>query len=175
MANHGYLKTGKELSSNLIDELITKINKEKFHDVLTFTVFESYSGKNWQALIDDYNGIQFWISDDVEYGEVKDDIYTEYVEPKVITKKSVLEFRHGYGFSFMWWLEGVITIEFQKQLGGEFYDDGFEGKYEKPEKKYETFYSFIETNSFFAKMHKSDLPFIPEKFVKEFKLNDYKK
>ena len=155
MANHAKVCTGKTLNPDEINQIVQRINKEKFGGVFTLTYdvdFPNGWGK-YQWLLkykdDDYLAMQFWLTDDEEWGTEKDGKFIEYDEPKILSEQSCIEFRHGHSFRFMWWVEGVFRENLGKHYNAKMWDDGV-GECGKAEpEKYETFKHYVvrdETN-----------------------------
>lgn len=142
MANHAYAKTGKKLDPKEVDANIRKIVAEKLAGI--FSVDYNKKEKLWLIHYkgNDYIGFQMWISDDKEYGEMKNGEFIEYKNPKIISKNSVLEFRHEHAFRFMWWVEGVIRENLGKIYNARMFDDGCEMDPKPNTDKFETFETF---------------------------------
>lgn len=139
MANHAYAKTGKTLDAKEVDGHIRKIVSEKLNNafIVDFNEEETIWMINYKK--SDYIGFQMWISDDVEYGEMKGKEFVEYDKPKTISTNSVLEFRHGHTFFFMWWVEGVIRENLGKIYSASMFDDGTDINPTPNPEKYKTF------------------------------------
>jgi hypothetical protein len=152
MANHAKVCTGKTLDPNEVNDIVQKLNKEKLNGIFTLKYDVNYPGgwadHQWtlQYKNEDYIALQFWLSDDVEYGEEKDGEYTEYDEPKILSKQSCIEFRHGHSYNFMWWVEGVFRENLGKHYDARMWDDGC-GWIEEERRldRYESFESYVRT------------------------------
>lgn len=123
MANHGYVKTEKTIS---LDELrvVVKMVIEKYNlNGLEYLETQEWNGLNFWLILNDYDSVNFWLSDNKEFGSGEGKDYVEYDEPKILSTKSVIEFRHGHGNPFMWWLEKPFMYEFAKAFDGKIFDD----------------------------------------------------
>lgn len=144
MANHAYAKTGKTLDPQEVGEHIKRLVKEKLGDL--FNVEYNPDGEYMWVVSckkDDKIAFAFWISDDYEYSN-PDISYPNpgWDKKTVLSKNSVLEFRHGHGFNFMWWVEGVIRENLGKIYNANMFDDGCEIDPKPSPEIYETFETF---------------------------------
>jgi len=144
MANHAYAKTGNKLDVKELDAHIRKIVAEKLNGV--FEVNYDAKEKTWLIHYpkDDYMGFLVWISDEEEFGEMKRGEFVEYDKPKLIRKNSVIEFRHGHTYQFMWWVEGVIRENLGEIYGARMFDDGCDINPKPNPAKFETFEKFCD-------------------------------
>lgn len=142
MANHAYAKTGKKINNKELDAHIRKIVAEKLGGV--FKVDYGTKEKTWLIHYpkDNYMGFLIWISDEEEFGEMKGDEFVEYKKPKLISKNSVIEFRHGHSYMFMWWVEGVVRENLGKIYKARMFDDGCEIPPKPNPAKFETFETY---------------------------------
>jgi hypothetical protein len=152
MANHAYAKTGNKLDHKEVDAHIRRIVEEKLKGL--FVVDYNEEEKLWSVGYpkDDYMAFLIWISDEVEY---------ENGESKLISEGSVIEFRHGHSFQFMWWVEGVVRENLGKIYNARMFDDGCEIDPKPNHVRYETFEIFCRT--------KDDLTQMDKKLVKQSK------
>lgn len=152
MANHARVCTGKKLDPSEVSDIVQKLNKEKLGDVFTLeyqkNTKDGYGKHQWflQYKDEDYIAMIFWLTDDESYGEEKDGEYIEYDKPKILSKQSCIEFRHGHSYNFMWWVEGVFRENLGKHYNARMWDDGC-GWIEEPQKleRYESFESYVRT------------------------------
>lgn len=126
MANHAYAKTGKEIDPEDLNKRVEKLIAEKLGGL--FSIERNEKENSWFILAkcDKKISFMFWISDEEEYGEYIDGEFVEYKKSKILSKNSVIEFRHGHGFSFMWWVESVVRENLGKQYNARMFDDGCE-------------------------------------------------
>lgn len=152
MANHAKVYTGKKLNPIEVNDIVQKLNKEKLYGV--FDLKYDADSKNgygkYQWVLSYKNDNQFslifWLSDDESYGEEKDGTYITYDKPKILSKQSCIEFRHGHTFSFMWWVEGVLRENLGKHYNAKMWDDGTGWLDEPPRAdQFETFETYIRT------------------------------
>ena len=70
--------------------------------------------------------------------------YVEYETPKLLSEQSGIEFRHGHGFNFLWWVEGVFRENLGKKYSARMWDDGvgWETDAPKPE-RYTSFKTYV--------------------------------
>lgn len=160
MANHGYVYTKQEITQEQLMADLQQINNDFLGGLFTIT-----NNDNFFVIVNpDFSdlGCSCWISDEKEYGEyIKSEdaefpeegrelTYVEYDEPKLICANSKIEFRHGHGSSFFWWLEGLFRENLAKKYNAEVGDDGYEERYPAKPEQYETFeiYNKSKQNSF---------------------------
>jgi hypothetical protein len=117
MANHCRVLTKKTLDPKEVDKLVKKISREKLFHV--FKVRFNKKENSWYVFHPSspgYMALTFWLSDENEYDESG--------TPNVLLKQSVIEFRHGHSYSFLWWIEGVFRENLAKHYGAQTRDDG---------------------------------------------------
>jgi hypothetical protein len=136
MANHARAVTKKKLDPTEVQCNLIKILKEKLHDLFQFEY--NPEEKLWYVFYkkDNQIGFQFWISDEIDYEEE---------DGKLVSKDSVLEFRHGHGWQFMWWVEGVVRENLGKIYNAQMFDEGCEIEPKPVPEHYETFEIFCST------------------------------
>lgn len=146
MANHAKVCTGKTLDALEINDIIIKLNQEKLAGVfdVSFNVEEYYWSVSYKD--DGFLAIEFWLSDEDEWGSEVDGKWIEYEEPKILSKNSCIEFRHGHSFQFLWWFEGVFRENLGRIYNARMWDDGI-GWCNSPAEpeKYETFETYVRT------------------------------
>lgn len=146
MANHAKVITGKTLDPAEVNEIVQRLNKEKLGGVFTITLGRGHYGEHqWflQYKDEGFIGMHFWLTDNQQWGEEKDGKWIEFDEPKVISKQSCIEFRHGHSFQFMWWVEGLFRENLGVHYNAEMWDDGV-GECGKPDpERYETFKTYV--------------------------------
>lgn len=109
MANHAYVyATKQEITPERVVELAKQFNEQVLHGLMEFREIEP--GK-WFLWHDDYNAIQFWITDDFQLDEE---------DP---TSRAI-EFRHGHGNQFMWWADIGLEHWLGEHLQGSVIDEG---------------------------------------------------
>lgn len=136
MANHAYAKTGKTLDQKDVDVNIRKIVADKLKGL--FEVKYDKDEKTWwiKYVKDDQISFLVWISDEIDYEEE---------DGKLVSKDSVLEFRHGHSWQFMWWVEGIVRENLGKIYNARMFDDGCEIEPKPVPDHYETFEIFCST------------------------------
>ena len=152
MANHAKVCTGSKLNPDEVNDMVQKLNKEKLGNVFKLTyqknLKDAYGKHQWflQYKDEDYIALVFWLSDDVSYGDEKDGEFIEYDKPKILSKQSCIEFRHGHSYNFMWWVEGVFRENLGKHYNARMWDDGT-GWIDGPQKmeRYESFEAYVRT------------------------------
>lgn len=186
MANHGYVRTKTTLDKARVHQITLDVIKK--HKLTSLKLERNEEGTEWILFVDNNNAVHFWIDDEKEYGQEIEGKWVDYPKPKIISKNSVIEFRHGHGWDIMWWMEHPFMYAFIQEFGGAAYDDGIgEEPYEihdetfpeyldrvfvkKAEKK-ETTPSlkkyFLGKKKIFKTM---ELPFLPKKLVKDLQLD----
>ncbi len=167
MANHAYVKTDQFLNPKEVDAHVRRIVKEKLGDA--FIVNFDEEDMSW--FIDypkhDYIGFVFWLADDIEYGSGEGDDYEPYDEPLRMSRQSVIEFRHGHTFNFMWWVEGVIRENLGAIYNARMFDDGCEIDPEPHPEKYETFNTFVGNDPFRRKHYMFMTDEAPKELLKK--------
>jgi hypothetical protein len=149
MANHGYIFAKELPDAETINKDVQEIVARKFPMFIVNFDPEAawHEGKKglWNIIFknEDPNtfriGIQFWMSERerYEYDEEKDE------EGELIDKLPCIEFKHGHGSQFLWWLEYEIREELATRYNCTIADDG-DGEENPPHtKRYNTFYEYF--------------------------------
>lgn len=151
MANHAKVCTSKTLDPLEINEIVQRLNKEKLHDIFTLN-FEVDTENGWgkyQWILrykeDPCIAIEFWLSDEKEYGKEINGKWIQFKEAKILSTQSCIEFRHGHSFQFMWWVEGVFRENLGKHYNARMWDDGTSWLGPASPEKYENFQEYIES------------------------------
>ena len=160
MANHAYIKTEKVIDPHEVFTLVTEIIKTKLCDL--FDVIPSMDSDFIVIYKSDPDfQFSFWIDDDIDY---------EDNTPKIIRRNSVLEFRHGHLFNFMWWVEGVIRENLGKSLNGRMFDDGCEIDPKPNPERYDSFEIFTNGKKSLWFNHHDKLN-VPTELIEKLKLD----
>lgn len=140
MANHCRVLTKKTLDAHEVNSIVQKLAKEKLFDVFKIEFDEEFG--SWLVFHPKnphYMALTFWLSDEEEYGIEINGEYVEYNEPLRLSELSVIEFRHGHGYSFLWWIEGVFRENLAKYYNAQTIDDGDGILIDACPEKYETY------------------------------------
>jgi len=117
MANHAYVFHCKEsLTYEKVLSLVKRFAEENMKGV--FTLEDEGEGRFFLSL-DEYNGVEFWISDYVDYSWEELEFDGD--------KNTCIEIRHGHFgelHSFMWWVDWKLQNFLAYHLKGKIADDG---------------------------------------------------
>jgi hypothetical protein len=142
MANHAKVFTGKTLDPNEVNEIVERLNKEKFGGLFSFERGESWAGDRYYWLMhynnNDDLSLEFWITDEIARDK------NEEGGDEIVCPESVIEFRHGHSVRFMWWVEGVLREFLGEHYKAKMWDDGTGWDEEGPQSQhYDTFEKYI--------------------------------
>ena len=104
MANHGYVFTKKTIDEADFIKKMNQINFEQFGGLLDLEFDEENGCWITSDLLPGFDGQSCWLSDHIDY-TVED---FDWENPVILSKKSVIEFRHGGGSEVKQWLENVF-------------------------------------------------------------------
>lgn len=147
MANNGLVFTERKLTYVEVGKTIQEILDKSFYGLVEVLIEDDYICIH-SPIISNFNSIMISISDNIEYGEVIDEKYVEYVEPKVISKQSVIQIRHGHGSCFFTWLDYFINASLGFHYDCLVGDEGYEQRDKADEKQLQSFYEYLETPMF---------------------------
>lgn len=128
MANHGWVKTRKVMKPEQISEIIEKLNKDKFKNLLTVDLHKSTPQEpGW--------GEFTWLID-------------FYKESRVcwLNNSRHFEMRHGGGSSLIWWVDSCILNEVALVFNGTIGDEGISDKWKGRENYCPDFKSYLLKN-----------------------------
>lgn len=127
MANHGYVTSRKPFAVEKINEIIERLNTERFGNLLTIERYDQWNdeGPGWRVgLEEECNFLSAWLK---------------------TTRK--FEIRHSGRGDFMWWVDSSITRAIAKEYDGIISDDGHGDKYRaSDESDYEHFKDYIKAH-----------------------------
>lgn len=177
MANHGYVYTKQELTYDEILKELEVINQRCLGGLFEIKIngernyITIWCKKYFDICIQD-----LWLSDEREFGYYEDPsdykTYIEYDQPKILSKNSVIEFRHGHG-NAIYWLEGVFRENIAKKYDALIGDDGYDERYPAKPEEYESFEMYAKNDIFWDLAGSEDKQLIAnlEKEIKTIKLS----
>ena len=150
MANHTLIKSSKVMKVEIINQLLNDLNNKFFKNCL---LFEFDDKKNfWLIRIGEYDTRTFWLN-----------------------TSRTLEFRHGGGYNFTWWVSAVILISLADRFDGRIEDCS--GTWELKIAEIDTYpkyfkYSYRNSryikNLIEIKREEMEINKLPKEFIEEF-------
>ena len=154
MANHGWVKTKKNISPQVISDILSDLNNRLFKGNLVVEYFKST--KDDCNYGDEHTWVVKYVSDS-----------TEWISRACwLVGKRKFELRHGGGSKLAWWIDTAILNEVAVKYGALVCDDGVEDKVKGVPNKYDTFKSYL--SCFSPCVSKLELEFTPKEFHDQF-------
>ena len=130
MANHGYVKTRKDIIPKAFEKAIREINERRFGGLLKV-----------ESLLDEKHG--WYLSADVRVKQGKDGVWYPVGRRIWLRSKRCIEQRHGCGNDLDSWIDTVFMHELADRFHGRLYDDGGSGSWKGDPTKYPTLADYM--------------------------------
>lgn len=115
MANHGYVRSKRRITKEMVDKALEDVNQKFLHGALVVEYSHNPGPHAW--------GLHVW---DVHFSGRPEEGRVMWLKNE---RTRTFEIRHGGGSDFIWWIDHLIRNAVSEITGGTISDDAGVGKY----------------------------------------------